>query len=181
MLNVTGPALDIHTAVFGIVIVDVAPTDGTISAEHADCAAVIYTPGNLGVTADIAGAAFHHHSAGVFSGRGIIIDFYGTAGDVTGSLTYLDGAGNSTAGDVTGSPTYLDGAGNSTADDIAGAIFHIDCTLDIGSIERKDAGSIHHDFNTRCDSSIRIDSDTFIGTSFDRATFINIGITVYRC
>ncbi|WP_204899372.1 hypothetical protein [Pseudoflavonifractor capillosus] len=166
MLNVTGPALYIHTAVFGIVIVDVAPTDGTISAEHADCAAIIDTvAGNPGVAADIAAAAFHHHSAGDFSGRGIIIDFYGPAGDDTGTPNH-DGAGNSTAGDVTGSPkSYQDGAGDGAAGDIAGATAHIDCTLDIGSIERKDAGFPHPDFNTRCDSSIRIDSDTFIGTS----------------
>ena len=106
-LDGTGPALYIHTAVFGIVIVDVAPTDGTISAEHADCAAVIYTPGNLGVAADIAAAAFHHHSASDFSGRGIIIDFYGTAGNATGTRSHHDGAGDGTAANIAGAAPYI--------------------------------------------------------------------------
>ena len=106
-LDGTGTVLDIHTAVSGVVVIDVVSTDGTISAEHADCAAVIYTPGNLGAAADIAAAAFHHHSAGDFSGRGIIIDIYGTAGNVTGTRSHHDRAGDGTAVNIAGAAAYI--------------------------------------------------------------------------
>ena len=107
-LDGTGTVLDIHTAVSGVVVIDVVSADGTGAAKHADCAAIIDTvAGNLGVTVDIAGAAFHHHSAGVFSGRGIIRDFYGTAGNVTGTRSHHDGAGDGTAANIAGAAPYI--------------------------------------------------------------------------
>ena len=86
-LDGTGTVLDIHTAVSGVVVIDVVSADGTAAAKHADCAAVIdAAAGNAGVAADAAAAVFYHHSAGGFPGDGgIVRDGYGAAGDVAGA------------------------------------------------------------------------------------------------
>ena len=126
VLNGAGTARYIDTARFGSVIVDGVPADGTITAKHADRAAVINTvAGNLGVAADVATAFFHHHSAGGFSGQGSIRDIYGTAGDVAGAPIYHGGTRDGTAGDIAGAAIYHGGTRDGTAGDIAGAARYI--------------------------------------------------------
>ena len=132
VLNGAGTARYIDTARFGSVIVDGVPADGTATAEHADCAAVIDTVfGNLGSTANVAGATFHNHSTCCISGfRSVPNIFYITAGDVTGARSHHDGAGDGTAGNIAGAAPYIHRRS------LFGGVFDFGGTTDVASAIR---------------------------------------------